>query len=268
MDCRLSAIHLYPVKGIRGVTVPRAEVEPPGLRHDRRWLVVDPQGQFLSQRTHPRLAQVTGRFDGRQLALAAPGKEPLELETPAGNRRLAVTVWRDRLEAAAADPAADRWISEFLGQRCRLAFMDAGARRPVSSGGGRPGDRVSFADGYPCLLISTASLDDLNARLAARLPVDRFRPNLVVNGVRAFAEDTWRKIRIGGAEFRFAGLCPRCSVTTVDQQSGQVRSAEPLQTLGSYRRTPEGVMFGVNLVPTATGPIAVGDQVIILEHDP
>jgi uncharacterized protein YcbX len=188
----------------------------------------------------------------------------LELEIPAGNRRIGVTVWRDHLDAAAADPRADLWLSDFLDHPCRLAFMDEACRRPISSSGGRPGETVSFADGYPCLLISTASLADLNARLADPLPMDRFRPNLVVTGCEAYAEDGWRKIAIGQTVFRFAGLCPRCSVTTVDQTSGLRSSEEPLRTLVTYRQRERGVVFGVNLIPEHTGEITVGDQVTVL----
>jgi uncharacterized protein YcbX len=264
MDFRLSAIHLYPVKGIGGVSPTRAEVNPQGLAHDRRWLIVDSQGQFVSQRTQPRLAVISGSFDGRRLTLAAPGRDSLDLEVPGGNDRLDVTVWRDSLSAAAVGHRADNWISEYLDQECRLAYMDRKAIRPISSSAGQSGETVSFADGYPCLLISNASLADLNSRLATPVPMNRFRPNLVVDGCGAFAEDSWRLIGIGGAVFRFAGLCPRCVVTTVDQASGARVSEEPLRTLGQYRQRETGVVFGVNLVPEKSGAIAVGDPVTVL----
>jgi uncharacterized protein YcbX len=265
MDIRLSAIHLYPVKGIRGEAPPRAALEPAGLRHDRRWMIVDDQGKFISQRSHPGLALISGNFDGTRLALAAPGRDPLEVEIPDGDRRVGVTVWRDHLDAAAADSHADRWLSDYIDYPCQLAYMDEACLRPISSSGGRPGEAVSFADGYPCLLISAASLADLNTRLADPLPMDRFRPNLVVSGCGAFDEDSWRKIAIGQTVFRFAGLCPRCSVTTVDQASGLRSSEEPLATLATYRQRENGVVFGVNLVPELTGEIALGDQVTVLE---
>jgi uncharacterized protein YcbX len=264
MDIRLSAIHLYPVKGIGGVTAAQAKVEPEGLRHDRRWMIVDDQDNFLSQRSHPRLALLTGSFDGHKLELAAPGQDPLSLDIPDGRRRITVTVWRDRVDAAATRGDADEWISRYLGQSCRLAYMDETCLRPISSSRGRPGESVSFADGYPCLLISAASLADLNCRLETPLPMDRFRPNLVVDGCDAFAEDGWQKLAIGETVYRFAGLCARCSVTTVDQQSGTRESKEPLRTLATYRQGEGGVVFGVNLVPEKTGAIAVGDKVVVL----
>jgi uncharacterized protein YcbX len=264
MDIRLSAIHLYPVKGIGGVTAAQAKVEPEGLRHDRRWMIVDDQDNFLSQRSHPRLALLTGSFDGHKLELAAPGQDPLSLDIPDGRRRITVTVWRDRVDAAATRGDADEWISRYLGQSCRLAYMDEICLRPISSSRGRPGESVSFADGYPCLLISAASLADLNSRLETPLPMDRFRPNLVVDGCDAFAEDGWQKLAIGETVYRFAGLCARCSVTTVDQQSGTRESKEPLRTLATYRQGEGGVVFGVNLVPEKTGAIALGDKVVVL----
>jgi len=265
MEPLLSAINLYPVKGIRAVAVDRALVTPAGLEHDRRWMVVDDRGQFLSQRTHPRLALVTGSTADGRLDLAAPGLPPLHLQVPDGIRRLQVTVWDDQVDAAAADPRADRWLSRFLGRACRLAYLDDPSGRPLSSSHGKAREVVSFADGYPCLLASTASLADLNGRLSDPLPMDRFRPNLVVEGCGAFAEDGWRRLAIGEAVFRFAGLCARCTVTTVDQQTGLSGCDEPLRTLAGYRRQEKGVMFGVNLVPERTGQVALGDRVTVLE---
>lgn len=264
MELRLSAIHLYPVKGIRGVTVQRAEITPSGLLGDRRWVIVDDSGKFISQRSHPRLALITGSYDGRTLTLTAPEVDPISIPVPDGTTRLATTVWRDTVQAAAAGPEADRWLSGFLDHPVQLGFMDEACVRPISSAQGRPGETVSFADGFPLLLISRASLDDLNSRLPSPLPMDRFRPNLVVDGCPPFAEDRWRHFRIGQATFRFAGLCPRCSVTTVDQQTGLRTSEEPLKTLVTYRNRDEGVVFGVNLIPETLGEISQGDRITLL----
>ena len=265
MDIRLSAIHLYPIKGIRGVSADRARVEKIGLQNDRRWVVVDEEGQFISQRSHPRLARVVGKFQARGLELSAPGRPRLHLDIPGEGPRVKITVWRDRMEAAAADPRADDWFSNYLGQPCRLTYMDDACQRPISSSQARPGESVSFADGYPCLMVSTASLADLNHRLTIPLPMDRFRPNLVIEGCDPFAEDHWQKISLGDVVFRFAGLCARCSVTTVDQESGERKSNEPLQTLARYRHSEKGVLFGVNLIPEGTGIVSIGDKLTILE---
>jgi len=265
MDIHLSAINVYPVKGIRGIPVPRGFVEPAGLTGDRRWIIVDDHGTFLSQRTQPRLALLTGAFDGTTLKMDGPGQESLVIRVPDGKERIAVRVWRDEVDAAAAPAAADRWLSSFLEHPCRLAFMDDDGARPISSPRGQPGDTVSFADGYPLLLISEASLADLNERLDDPLPMDRFRPNLVAAGCAAFAEDRWRRIAIGEAIFRHAGLCARCSVTTVDQATGIRAGEEPLRTLLDFRQTEAGVVFGVNLVPEKGGVIAAGDPLTVLD---
>lgn len=264
MELRLSAIHLYPVKGIRGVAVARAETTPSGLLGDRRWVIVDDSGKFISQRSHPGLALVTGSFDGRTLTLTAPDVDSISIPVPDGNTRLTATVWRDKVQSAAAGPEADRWLSGLLEHPVHLGFMDEACVRPISSAKGRPGETVSFADGYPLLLISRASLEDLNSHLPVPVPMDRFRPNLVVDGCRPFAEDRWRRLRIGQATFRFAGLCARCSVTTVDQQTGLRTSEEPLKTLITYRNREEGVVFGVNLIPETLGEISQGDRITLL----
>lgn len=265
MDVRLSAINVYPVKGIRGEPVSGGLVEPAGLRGDRRWILADAQGIFLSQRSFPRLALLSGTFDGTTLKLSGPDLEPMTIPVPDGSSRMRVRVWRDDVDAAAVAPETDRLLSTWLGHPCHLAYMDDGCRRPITSAAGRPSEVVSFADGYPLLLISESSLEDLNAHLDVPLPMDRFRPNLVVAGCAAFAEDQWRRIAIGDTVFRHAGLCARCSVTTVDQATGTRVGEEPLRTLAKYRQTEEGVVFGVNLVPEKTGAITVGDRITILE---
>ncbi len=261
MNIVLSGIFVYPVKALRGQAREFSTVEPEGLAGDRRWLIVDPDGRFISQRSEPKLARIAARTDDGQLILTAPDRPDLTVVPPDGRQRQIVTVWRDEVSAATADPHASRWLSDFLGRRCHLVWMDDACRRPISGSGGRDGEQVSFADGYPCLVVSEASLADLNGRLTAVVPMDRFRPNLVVSGCAPFAEDTWARLAIGEAVFRNAGPCARCSVTTVDQQSGRRLAPEPLRTLGAYRRTEKGVIFGVNLVVEKPGRIACGDAI-------
>jgi uncharacterized protein YcbX len=266
MNITLSAITVYPVKAIRGVPRETAMVETAGLRGDRRWVIVDADGRFISQRTHARLALVRGSQEGSLLLLEAPGAPPLRVD--AAERpglRLQVRIWKDTVDARAGFERADTWLSSYLGQKCRLAFMDARCRRPLKEHLPGGTGTVSFADGYPCLLASEASLADLNARMAVDLPMDRFRPNLVVAGCGAFAEDGWRRLAVGEAEFAVAGPCARCSVTTVDQDSGRSESAEPLRTLATFRCGPDGVEFGVNLTVIRPGRVAVGQPVTILD---
>ena len=263
----LSAIHIHPVKSCAPLALDAARVEARGLEHDRRFVVVDGDGRFLTGRQLPRLTLLRAVPLAGGLRLQAPGLPSLELAAPEGNpERLAVTVWRDRVDAAACDPAADAWLSRFLGQPVRLAYMDALASRPVDPAHARAGDEVGFADGYPLLLLSQAALDALNARLARPVPITRFRPNLVLAGCAPHAEDGWRRIRIGALDFDLAKPCTRCVFTTVDGELGAYAAdGEPLATLKSYRRTPQGVTFGQNLIARGHGVLRVGDPVAVLE---
>ena len=265
MQAVLSEIHRYPVKSIAADSLQSAEVEPRGLRGDRRWMVVDSNGKFLTGREFGALTQIVAQVDGDELALSAPGRSTLHAHADPRAQRVRVTVWRSQVDALPANPDADAWISDWLGQPARLVYMDDEARRPVNPDHGRPGDEVSFADGYPLLLISQAALDTLNTRLATPITMQRFRPNLVVAGTASHAEDTWRRIRIGTIEFDVVKPCVRCVFTTVEPGSGRRDpSGEPLRTLVGYRRTPSGVTFGQNLIPRGTGTVSVGDAVTVL----
>lgn len=264
----LAAIHLHPLKS--GATIPleEARVERRGLEHDRRWMVVDPSGRFVTGRQEPRLVLVRATPYAGGIELAAPGVAPLRVLAPDGNAdRIAAGVWGDTVDAAACDGAADAWLSRWLGRPVRLAYMDALARRPVDPKYAHEDDRVSFADAFPLLLLTTGSLAGLNARLASPVPVERFRPNLVVEAPNPHAEDGWKRIRIGTLEFDLVKPCTRCVFTTVDPASGTFDAAgEPLQTLKGYRRTPSGVTFGQNLIPRGFGTLRRGDAIEVLEQ--
>lgn len=264
---QLSAIHVFPVKSCAGHAPADARVEARGLAGDRRFVIVDPNGTFVTGRQEPRLTRVVPEPTAAGIRLHADGRAPLDVIAPAGNaERLAVTVWDDRIDAAVCDPAADAWLSDHLGRPVRLAYMDDYAPRAVSLECGREGDVVSFADGYPLLLISQAALDALNAKLATPVPMTRFRPNLVVDGTAPHAEDGWQRIRIGAVEFDVVKPCVRCVFTTVDGTRGVYdASGEPLRTLKTYRRSPKGITFGQNLIPRGTGEIRVGDPVVVLD---
>ncbi len=267
-QARVSALYIYPLKGAAGLALQAAELDALGFRHDRRWMVVDAGGEFISQRTHPRLALIRPELDDAALRLRAPGLEPLSLPVQgADGVALAVRIWRDTVEATSLGDAADRWISGYLGERARIVHLAAGAVRPVDPAyAPRATDRVAFTDGYPCLLISGAALDELNRRLDQPVPMERFRPNLVVGGTAPHAEDGWRRIRAGGVIFDVVKPCARCVVTTVDQRTA-VAGAEPLRTLATYRKLGGGnkVMFGQNLVHQAPGRVSVGDRIEVLE---
>jgi uncharacterized protein YcbX len=264
----LSALHIYPVKGLKGIALEAARCTDRGLEHDRRWMVVDREGTFISQRSSPKMATVWTEIDGGRLVLAAPDVEsvelPLEHEAPAS---LTVNVWSSTCKASAGPREVDEWLSDYLGEACRAVYMPDSTRRNSNPKYAGHDKRVGFADGYAYLVTSEASLADLNARLLAKghpaLPMNRFRPNLVIAGSAPFAEDGWERIRIGEAVLQAAKPCGRCQVTTTDQSTGEVRGPEPLATLATYRDSAEfGVMFGMNFVTAAAGDIRVGDEVL------
>jgi uncharacterized protein YcbX len=256
----LSSISIYPIKSTAGMVVQSAEIDARGFMHDRRWMIVDQEGRFLTGRQVPRMVLVRAIPEGDGLLLEAPSMPSLQVLAPDGvGDRLPVTVWDDVVNAACADVSADAWFSEFLGRPVRLVMMDALSVRTVASA---DANSVSFADGYPFLAISQASLDGLNARLAAPLSMQRFRPNLVIDGCDPHAEDQWHRIRIGGIEFEATKPCTRCVFTTVDPLLGERDpSGEPLRTLKSYRRTNEGITFGMNWIARGRGQLRVGDPV-------
>lgn len=268
---RLSALYLHPLKSSASLPVASLDIEPRGPRFDRRWLVVDADGRFITARAVAELVLVRAEPLGAGLRLSAPGMAPLDVAVPSTEApRIPVTVWKDAIVAPRADPAADAWLSAVLQREVRLVHMDDAARRSVDPDYGRDGDEVSFADGYPLLVISQAALDGLNGRLAeaGRPPVTmtHFRPNLVVDGVDAHAEDGWRRVRIGGIDFDAVKPCTRCVFTTVDPVLGRRRDdGEPLNILKDYRRTPAGITFGMNLIARGTGALHVGDAVEVVD---
>ncbi|MFH9063521.1 MOSC domain-containing protein [Streptomyces coeruleorubidus] len=273
-NAHLHSIHVHPVKAIRGLAPREAVVEPWGLTGDRRWALVDDGGKVLTQRRHPRLALAAAELlpDGG-VRLSAPGMEPLAVPVPRPSDTLPVEIFRDKVDAVPAeDEAAHAWCSAYLGIDARLVHMDDPAtRRPVDPEYARPGETVSFADGFPLLLTTSASLDALNDLIAqgdhaeeGPLPMNRFRPSVVVAGTDAWAEDDWSRLAIGDVSFRVAKTCGRCVVTTTDQGTGE-RGREPLYSLGRHRRLHDKLVFGQNLVPLSRGTIRVGDPVSILE---
>ncbi len=269
----LSSLHLHPVKSCARLDVETLTIEPRGPRHDRRWMVVDADGRCLTGRELPRMVLIRATPHDDGLHLQAPEMPALRVPVPPSDgARMDVTIWKDRVDAALAGAQADAWLSRFLGRAVRLVHIDARSRRPVAPDYARPGDEVSFADAFPLLLISQASLDGLNAKLETPLPMARFRPNLVIAGCAPHAEDGWTRIRIGAIEFDVVKPCTRCVLTTVDPASGTFdASGEPLRTLKTYRRLPAGrspagrssagITFGVNLIARGTGSLRVGDAV-------
>ena len=260
---QITALNIYPVKSLGAISCAERSVERQGLRGDRRYMLVDHQGRFITQRQFPKMALVkcTPTDDGYRLT--APAAEPLELpaELTEGTQ-LQVTVWRDTPRAIVGPDAANNWFSSVLGLDCRLVFLADSDLRQVNPQRAQAGDQVSFADGAPLLLTSESSLADLNTRLPAPVSMARFRPNIVVNSEVPYAEDEWRTIRVGECEFEVGWPCSRCVLTTVDPESGERDpQRNPLSTLKGYRDAPDGPLFGVNILPRKLGRIRVGDTV-------
>lgn len=261
----LSGLYRYPVKALRGLALPESRVELRGLAYDRRWMVVDGQGKFLTQRQWPRLALVEVAIASPNLQLQAPGMPDLSFAlVPEAVEPITVEVWGDDCMALPMGSRSQAWFSQYLGIPCQLVYMPDHSLRPA--GHGSVGDvPVSFADGYPFLLISQGSLDDLNQRLSDPVPMNRFRPNLVVAGCEPFAEDTWAEIQIGDVTFRCVKPCSRCIVTTTDQITAQ-RSPEPLRTLATYRHHQGEILFGQNLIALNPGSVCLNAPVEILSR--
>jgi len=264
---RLAALNVYPIKSCGAISPDTWPVDGFGLSHDRRWMVTDPQGRFLTQREEPTLALVHVSISGMHLTLAAAGMGALVIPlAPTGGASARVLVWRDWCDAWEPDRRASEWFSEWLQRPVRLVYMPPGTYRPVDRRYATTG-RVSFADAFPFLLIGSASLRELNRRLAQPVPMTRFRPNLVVEGFDAFAEDHWKVVRIGDLTFDVGKPCARCVVTTTDQDTAERHPMqEPLRTLATYRRRGSDVLFGQNLAHRMGGTLRVGDRVQVLER--
>ncbi|WP_185229848.1 MOSC domain-containing protein [Acetobacter aceti] len=265
----LHSLHTHPVKSLHGLSMRELLLCPWGPENDRRWMIVDHAGQFITQRKYPVMAtlHVTVTMEG--LRLSHDGQPELMVKRPAEPAHpVMVTVWKDTVQALDAGDEAAQWLSDAIGLPCRLIYMP----HPEHDRRRQWQDLAftnSFSDGFPILVTTLASLDDLNSRLAAPVPMDRFRPNLVVSGAEAWEEDRWAKIRIGGAELSLVKPCSRCVMTTVDQDTGVIPDRkEPLATLALFRKQEGGVMFGQNALVEQTGTVSVGDEVEILEMQP
>lgn len=264
MNVRLSQINIYPIKSCKGISVDSWDLEPRGLKYDRRWMVVDDEGVFLTQREHPRMTNIAVEIKPDHLRVRAPGVSTIEIpfDLPS-EEHVPVVVWDDTVEAVSVGLEASEWFSTYLGISCELVAMTERSIRPVDAAYAIQNDVVSFADAYPLLLISEGSLADLNSRLATPLSMKRFRPNLVVQGCEPFAEDSWKEIMIGTVKLHVVKPCARCTITTVDPDTG-MRGQEPLRTLATYRSVNNQVMFGQNVLHATDGSLHVGDAVNIL----
>jgi uncharacterized protein YcbX len=257
---RLSGLFIYPIKACGSIEVPSARVVARGLELDRRYMLVDRSGTFITQREAPKLCLVTLALAADHLVLSAPGLSELEIpQAAAGTADVTCKIWHDTTSAI-RHVDGSRWFSEYLGTDMQLVYMPDSEQRAVNPKRAKPGDVVSYADAYPLLAISEASLADLNSRLEAPLQMQRFRPNLVFSECESFAEDRLTAFAIADVSFRAARRCERCVVTTIDPASGE-RGKEPLRTLAKYRLEDGKVWFGMNLIHDGHGELRVGDAV-------
>ena len=252
---RIASLHVYPVKSCRGIDVGSFLLTATGPEWDRRWMIVTPDGRFITQRSHPAMATIAVAIEGGMLRLSAAGRAPLEVPAEHGGKSWPVVVWKSECLGVDAGDAAAAWLSDVLGEPLRLVRQDPARSRLANAEYAGPEPvPVSFADAYPILMISRGSLDELNRRLPAPIPMARFRPNVVIDGVGAHAEDAMTRFRAGAVVLRGVKHCDRCPITTTDQQTG-VRDPhqQPLRTLATYRHdyVLKGVTFGQNCVVEA-----------------
>jgi hypothetical protein len=262
----LSGLFIYPVKSLGGISVLQAQVEERGLQYDRRWMVVDEEGFFLTQRQLPQMATISAEITNEGLLLRSPRGQlpPLRVGFEAEGAAVQVQIWHDEVQAREVGAAANSWLSEALGQSCRLVWMPDDAQRLVDTKCAHNGEVTSFSDGFPFLILGQASLDDLNLRLDEPVPADRFRANFLFEGSAPFEEDGWGRFRIGEVEFEALQPCSRCVIVTTDQQIGQRVGHEPLKTLASYRTHQGRVFFAQNAVARTLGTVRVGDPIEVL----
>ncbi len=272
MSITITALNLYPVKSCAGIALESADLDARGFAHDREWMIVqdddEERGMFLTQRELPDLALIRTALTDEALMLCAPDLPDLAipLRQNPDARTLPVVIWRDTCIGVDEGDEVAAWVSEHLEMRARLVRMQPGFVRPVDLTYAKTPAQTGFSDGYPLLVISEASLADLNTRLAERgkdvLPMTRFRPNIVVSGCEAYAEDEWTRIEIAGVPFDCVKTCARCAITTVDPATGTIPDVqEPLATLATYRKISRGVIFGQNVVHRGLGTLRVGDEV-------
>lgn len=284
----LSQVNIYPIKSLGGISVESALVEARGLQYDRRWMLTDRDGMFMTQREFPRMALVEVEIDGYWLYASADAFGTVEIPfEPDRGERQRVTIWNSVCDAEVYRGAVSEWFSDVFGTACQLVRMPDATQRHINPIFDRGKDIVSFADGYPIMVVSEASLEDLNSRLLREteedigdpLPMNRFRPNLVVSDSEPYIEDSWDRIRIGEAVFRSTKPCERCVITTVNQSTGEFTGKEPLKTLATYRMAKDvipdrfesygmngnAVLFGQNLISETPGErISVGDAITVL----
>ena len=261
---KVAQLYTYPVKSLAGFSLQTAELTRSGFQYDRQWMVVKPDGQFMTQRSHPQMALLQSRIEQGRLVLSSFAMEDYTVDNTDENnpQRLKTDVWGDSVNGIVHKSATSEWLSDALGENCKLLSFPQSEKRQCDLTLSAEGDHTLFADAFPILVISQESLDDLNDKLDSAVGMNRFRPNIVIQGGDPFAEDHWKNIEIGNIGLRGAGGCSRCSVPTVDPETGALTGPEPMHTLSTYRQKDDGeVYFGLNMIPQSSGSIRVGDAI-------
>lgn len=260
-DLKLTQIWIYPIKSLGGISLPDAYVVEKGLQHDRRWMLVDENGKFMTQRVLPKMSAF--KLSMHNTILTVKYKEEklaLSMTAPSSERAVEVQIWDDFVNACETEPQYSAWFSQHLGVNCRLVHFPEGNPRPIDPKHYVSDEQVSLADAYPFLIIGQSSLDDLNRRLTTPVPMNRFRPNFVFTGGAPYEEDAYTNFTIGSTQFAGIKPCARCVLTTVNQDTGQTGD-EPLRTLSQYRKNGNKIHFGENLVARSFGTVSVGDSI-------
>jgi uncharacterized protein YcbX len=266
MKYKIKSLHIYPVKSFGGYQVNQMDIISTGPKYDRKWMVIDEKGQFLTQRQNPKMSQVNVKIiEDAHVELTAPGVDFIDfgINEFDATTSIDVTIWKQKAKAHEVDPEVSQWVSDFLGQPCRLVRMSDEFERPIDKDYGK--GVINFTDGFPFLILSVQSLELLNQKLNKAFAMKRFRPNIVVQLDEPHQEDYWTQIQIGDVLFRGAKLCSRCKITTIDPMTGKF-GEEPLKTLSEYRKTDQGIVFGKNFVHENLGAIRVGQDVEVLEY--
>ncbi len=263
-EISLNGIYIYPVKSLAGIKLDRWQVDDKGLLYDRKWMLIDQNNRFLSQRQLPQMALISTSLTKEHLIIDTPGMDSLSipLESNSGTT-LEARIWQDSCPAKTVSPDADQWFSQFLKIKCQLVFQEAHTIRPVDPKYAKASDKVAFSDGFPFLIISEASLASLNEAMQLNLSMLRFRPNLVISGCESYDEDSWREINIADINFRLPKPCSRCNIPNIDPDTAD-SGKEPLTTLSQLRKWNNQVFFGQNALHDKAGLLSVGDKVNII----
>jgi uncharacterized protein len=271
----ISEIWIYPVKSLGGIKLKSAIVESKGLKYDRRWVIVDENNRFLSQRELPQMALISvglsienGQLNIMEFTHLANEPNKYILKNPErsfeNSMKITVQVWDDSIEGILINDGINDWLSVILGLKCRLVYMPDTTKRHVDSNyANSVDDETSFSDAYPYLIVGTEAMKLLNSKLEEPISIVRFRPNIVFDGGQPHDEDNWKKIIIGDSEFLGVKNCARCQMLTIDPSTAE-RGKEPLKTLNKYRARNNKVYFGQNLLVTKKGLISIGDEVVVV----